>query len=153
MKRVCLNLSLFTVVEFQTTVYRLRIVTKTNGLPDECIMLPMLISVPKRGLQHLWRIIYHVLTLVKLHVAGFVIGVKDGCKVRNLWVAKLRIVLVVLTINLLINTVMMARVYKYYIIVNEWACTRYGKYFEWIMIVPEGLSSEGAIIIPEGYFP
>ena len=46
-----------------------------------------------------------------------------------------------------------------YVIVYVWACMRYGKYREGIMIVPEGQSPEGTIIIsvgtiiiPEGCF-
>ena len=39
-----------------------------------------------------------------------------------------------------------------YVIVNVWACTRYGKYPSGIMIAPEGRSPSGTIIIPEGYF-
>ena len=38
-----------------------------------------------------------------------------------------------------------------HVIVNVWTCTRYVKYYEGIMIAPEGWSPSGAIIIPEGY--
>ena len=63
---------------------------KQNGHPIGCITLPSLISPSKCGVQHLWRLIYGLLTMAVL--VGPLISVKDPSKVWNQQVAKSRIV-------------------------------------------------------------
>ena len=63
---------------------------KQNGCPIEYITLLTLISLTKRGLQHLWRLIYGLLTMAML--VGSLMGVKDPGKVRNWQMPKSQII-------------------------------------------------------------
>ena len=67
---------------------------KQNGHPNGYIMLLSIISVLKRSVQHLWRLIYGLLTMAML--VGPLMGVKDPGKVQNQRVAKSRIFLLIL---------------------------------------------------------
>ena len=72
---------------------------KQNGSPIGHITLLLLISPLKRGVQHIWRLIYCLLMMAM--IVGPLMDVKDPGKVRNWQVAKSRIVLVVI-LNLIL---------------------------------------------------
>ena len=60
------------------------------------------ISSSKRGLQHVWKFIYGLLTMAKL--ARLLMGVKDTAKVQNQQIEKSRFVLILLVKSLFLNS-------------------------------------------------